>query len=524
MNPILRPQTLCFALVLAACGQRDPRFGLSMATLPPVAAGSALFYVQPALDRAVVVDTGTTDPTVRSVALGTGAALAVPRAAHAEALVLSRGERGSDGVDPAPASLAAVTATGTARRWTLDAPFTALAQSDDGRWALATFDPHAVSERLLFNPNELALVDLDAAPSATNPVVRTVRSFGGVPQRVVFSPAMVVAGERRVLAVVLSDAYVTLLDLAHPDRSEVTVRLTLPEDTRAVAPSQVLFDVDNATIYLRADASNDLYVMRLVQVTPASATSEDFRPALNQLAAGTHPSDMALTGTAAARRVLVVSPGSQDARLLDTVANTSTVLPLSAPANHILLFGADATAPATTALLYGTNGVASAVSFVALTDLAARRSLNVETLQLGRTIGDALPLPERKVVLFSHPSGTTGSLSLLDLSQRTAAPIYSEASLGGARFDGDRQTVWVAPDGLQRLGYIDLDGFRPGEVRLDAAATDVVALGGAARRVAALHAGAEGWFTLIDGAQPTRAHARSVRGFLLEGLLDEGAQ
>ncbi len=524
------------AVVIAGCDDRDPRYTRSMASLAPVAAGGAVVYVQPALNRAVVVDLTPDTPAVRSVAVGDDPVIVTPRAAGpgaagavSEALVLSRGQRGSLGVAPTPGSLTAVTAAGVARRWSLGSPFNALAQTDDGRYAMAYFSSrNASAGRLLFNPNEVAIVDLraTAATPTVEPVIRTVRSFGGVPNGVVFSPQMTVAGEPRTLAVVLSDAYVTLLDLNHPERSEITVRLTLPEDARAVAPAQVLFDADNATVYLRADQSNDLYVLKLLPVTPDSMTSNDFRPSLNQLAAGVRPADIALFGATTGRKLLVVSPGSRDARVIDTVANTTTVIPLDAVANRILLFDgapAGSTTPIPRALLYATQGVSNAVSFLDLTEIESRRSQNVEALQVGRTINQALPLPDRGVVMFGHPTSSMGSLSLLNLTTRTASPIFSEVALENARFDDDRRALWVAPPTGQRLGFIELQNFRPGEIRLDATVTEVIPVSrGAERRVVALHDAEDGWLTVVDGGEPTRATARTMRGFLLTGLLDEG--
>jgi len=40
--------------------------------------------------------------------------------------------------------------------------------------------------------------------------------------------------------------------------------------------------------------------------------------------------------------------------------------------------------------------------------------------------------------------------------------------------------------------------------------------------VVALHDAADGWITVVDGTDVTRERSRSLRGFLLTGLLDEG--
>jgi hypothetical protein len=228
------------------------------------------------------------------------------------------------------------------------------------------------------------------------------------------------------------------------------------------------------------------------------------------------------------RRLLVVSPGSRDARVLDATSNTVTEVPLESPAERILLFtGAAPRDPrsAPRALLYASTLATTAVSFVDLTDLEERRGRNVETVQLQRVVRGALSLPERQAVLLEHPTdGTGGRLSLLDLARRTASPIIADTALEGATFDDDRQTLWVAPRGQERLGFIDLRNFHPGEVRLDGPVTDVITLPSspaAGPRVVALHPSSVGWVTLLDGRAPTRETSRSFRGFLLADLLEE---
>ncbi len=526
---------------LGGCIDRPPAFDQPLDILPPVSVAGSLVYIDRPAARALVLDLQAAAPTTRRVPIGSDPV--VTEARHSatdtprdEVLVLSRGLRGERGVAPEPGSLSVIpvrSTGGAARRYTLQSPFNAISQTTDGRFGLAYFQPSTAAGRLLFNPNEVALIDLDAPPGEMNPRPRTVRSFGGVPNAVVFSPVMMVNGRPRTLALVYSDAYVTLLDLDNPGRAEITVRLTLPEDPRAVLPAQAVFDTEAATIYLRASASNDIYALRLEPSTPADATANDFRPSINQLAAGQNPTDMALIGDPGSRQLLVVSPGSRDARVIDARANTTLTIPLEAAAQNILLFEGPSPREATVrprALLYSTTGNVTVVSFLELTDLEARRGQNVDTLQLGRAVSAAVPLTERGVVMLGHPNGGTGGaagrLSLLDLGRRTAAPILAEVTLSGARFDDDRQTLWVAPRFGERLGFIDLQTFRPGEVRLDAPISDVIPLRGDAMgrsRVAAVHPSPAGWVTLLDARAPRRETATSTRGFLLTDILDTEA-
>ncbi len=531
---ILRRLSL-FTLIVCgavACRERDRRIDEPLDVLGPVSIAGGLMYTERSRSLAFFVDLSDDRGLVRTAALGHDPVVLAARPGQPEAVVLSRGERGRTGVRPEAATVTAVPAAPgvAARTYTVGSPFNAMALTDDGRFALVYFRPETAMGRLLFNPNEIAVVDLQAPAGPGNPVLRTVRSFGGIPNSVVFSPPISIRGERRTIAVVLSDAYVTLIDLNHLDRSEVSVRLTLPEDPRAIGPQQVLFDVDDPTLYIRASASNDVYVVRLNETMPDGPTGNDFRPTINQLGAGREPADMALFGAGAARRLLVVSRASQEVRVVDARSNAIAVVPLDARADRVLMFEGPAphdTVVARRALLYSADASASAVTFLDLGDVEQRRGQNVETIQLGRAIRVALPLPDRNAVMFEHvETSSAGRLSLLDLHRRTASPIFAEVSLQGAQFDGDRQLLWVAPQTGTRLGYIDLRSYHPGEVRLDANVSSVVPIVGdpmGRNRVAALHNSAGGHLTVIDGADPLRDTAFALRGFVLTGVLDREA-
>lgn len=503
--------------------------------LAPVTAAGQLIYVERSSHAAYLLDLAHTTPSLRTADVGSDATVLVARAAHDEVLVLSRGVRGDVGIDPEAARLTVVPTDRTiaARTFTLGSPFNAVAQTADGRFAFVYYRAQPNLGRLLFNPNEVAIVDLDAAPGAQNPRSRTVRSFGGVPDDVVFSPRFTFADGPRTLAVVLSAAYLTLIDLDHPDRSEITVRLTLPEDTRTIHPRQVLFDTENATLYVRADESDDVYVLPLVAVPPdqRGASGNDFRPTVNQLGVGRQPSDMALFGAGADRRLLVASAGTAEADVIDARSNRVTQVPIASRATHVLLFDARSPSDPTVrprALLYADDRSANTVSFVDLENLEVRRARNVEPIYLTRTIVASVPVPGQNVVLFQHDNapGAAG-ISLLRLDDRTASPIYAEVSLSAASFGVDQQTLWLGTPQTDRVGFIDLTTFHPGEVRVDAPVVTVMPLSGDTsghRRVIAVHDGIGGSITVIDGNDPRRETAVSYAGFLFTDLVSRGSR
>ena len=514
-------------LSVTACTDRAEEFKLPMNVLPPVALDSALVFVDSSIQTTYVLDVTQPESSPRKIAIGRGASTVARRNEHDEALVLCRGERGGVGIDPEPSSLTVVSGAAGAlpRTYVLGSPFNAIAQTPDGARAIVHFRTGEGLAGLLFNLNEIAIVDLDAPPSATNPVRRTVRSFGGVPSAVFFSPEMTLPEGPRTLAVILSDAYVTLIDVDNAERPEITVPLSLPEDPRAVFPVQVLFDVDDPTIYVRGAASDDIFALRLQEVPAAERAGNDFRPSLTQLAVGSRPNDMALFDAGEGRRLIVPSRASRNVSIVDARSSSVTTIALDVPADRVLVFDAAAPGDPTIsprALLFAADGATTATSFVDLVQIEDRRGRNVETRAIGRPVLGALPLLDRGLIMLQHSSSTGApGLSLLDLTARTSAPIYADVPLENARFGAGETRLYVAPPDGVRLGFLDLGTFVPGELRLDAPIVAVLPLAGVPI-VAVVHPGFGGNITLVDARDPRRETARSIQGFLLSDLLARG--
>ena len=141
-------------------------------SLPPVAVGSRLAYVDPGYALALVIDPAVAPLQARLHAVGENPLLATPRPGHDELLVLSAGVRDQPGLPPEPASLSIIPMDPgqSPRRHTLASRFSALAASPDGRFVVFHFNgPPNVSgdSSLLVNPNEVAVLDLDAPASGS---------------------------------------------------------------------------------------------------------------------------------------------------------------------------------------------------------------------------------------------------------------------------------------------------------------------------------------------------------------------
>lgn len=502
--------------VLVACGEQGDQYEDSVAaTGAPVALGDQLVFVRSQDHSAIYVGPQAfEDGQVERIDLPVGPTAAVPRKGDGEpeALVLCAGRRGDRDHESLPAALAVIDGEGKQRRYPLGNPFQQIHQSDDGRYAMLL--KSANSGRLLDNPLEIALVDLDA-DGASGVNVRTPLSFGDSPKHVYFSPRMRIGEEDRRLAVVFSDSAMTLIDLNHLDRIETVVRLSDPARP-AVLPEQVVFDAQNVTLYVRGSASDDVYVFQ-IEPKVAKKGHNDFQASVNLLPAGQAPRDMALYDLGAGPRLLVVADGSQQAVIVEAGSSRTTPITLDAPADHIVLFeGASPTDSESKrrALLYDEGG--TMVMFLDLDDVEERRTRNLEALALSNTISRVIPLLDEGTVMVLHD---TAAVSVLDLADRAVTPVSAAQSLSDASFDPERKRLWVAPPNQPWVGYLDLATGQTGELLLDAQVQSFVPMPEAGK-FAVVHPSALGAVTVLDAAEPDRDTAQTLSGYLVDGFLE----
>jgi hypothetical protein len=440
--------------------------------------------------------------------LGGQPALVQRHSGHDQALALVVNE------EKDTCELVLISEKGVQSRFDLGTRFDAVAQSDDGRYAVVHFAPNGDNSQtssLLFNPNEIAIVDLEGDPD-TAVVKRTLRSYGAGPRSVQFSPPMELAGETRRLMAVSFGAQLSLLDLNYPQRPEYTIELS---GSASVNLRQLTFSVEDQKLYLLAQGSNDVFVVRLL---PAGENREnDFEPSLNQLGSDAVPQDMVVFESSEGTRLLVAS--GDRVQVVEASSSRVTQVPLTTQAGRILLFEGsspfdDETEPR--ALLYAAGQ--SSVSFIDLEAVEERTTRNVERLAVPGGISELVPLDDERVLITHASQGFT----ILDLQARTASPIQARIGLQSVVPSLETGRLWVAPNGASTLGFVDLESLHPGQVQLDHDAQGLFVFNQTEPpRVVVNHDAPEGRISILDAADPADTErAVTLQGFFLEGVLD----
>jgi hypothetical protein len=522
-------RNLLTLLALAGCSRPDA-WDRSRQVIGPIPMKDLVAYVDTARDRVVTVDVRGTTPKAETYAVGRQPLAAQPTPDRSKLMVLTHGqeaiEQGQTDEAPGLYMIDAVNG-GTPIRYEIGSPFDKLAVADDGSVAVAYFSAGGPDGSGLFrNPNELAIIDLASPPStspdAPNPVLRSVRSFGDAPLGVVLSPPITIPGATdvtpRTLAFVFSPNLVTILDASHPDRSEISVRLTTSSTDATVTPLELAFAPGAGTAYLRADGARDVLQIVLSAVTPG-ADGNDFHPSLTELGAHAAPADIAVyDGTDGVRRVIAATPGTRQIAVIEADTAQFMTIPTLDPVDRILLLPPDAPRVAVFASI---STQAPRVQVLPLDDvLGGLIPVELTTMDLAKPVFDIVAVPGDVRALVVHDDTRT-VLGLLDLTTATVAPLEGSGRLDTYDFATNASVSYLvgATRYVARVGMIDLTNLHPTDVRLDNDPSQVFAMPNGSIFVD--HGDPYGLATILPSASATRADATVFSGFLVADLLDE---
>jgi len=517
-------------LLLSACWEDDRpiTWERERTVLGPIPLKTQIAYVDSALDRVTLVDLAEDNPKIHHAQVGRNAAYAIPSPDRHRLFVITRGEEAihPGEIDQHPLFWVVNTDEPNAApiAYEIGSPFDRVAVSPDGNTAIAYFSAAGPDAAGFFrNPNELAIIDLSSEPAEGNPVIDTIRSFGSVPEGISLSPPMAIAGAQdpnpRTFAFILSSNNLTVIDVDHPTRREITIRLDL--GGQAVIPREVVFAPNTASAYVRSDNARDILQVILTADLPERADGNDFRPVLAELGAGGGPTDIAVyDDTHGKRYLLAATPNTGEIVVIDADTAQFRSVPLAEPIDRIVLFPQSTTETLvpTQALLASVGARTSRVHVLDLENIEQPLTqIRLERIDLDKPVRDVVPVPDRAVAMLVHDDART-VLGLLDIETRSTSPLLGVGKLDTYDFSPDGSHLIGATNNVSRVGFLALDNLHPTDFRLDDLPSRVLST--ANGKIFVDHGQPLGHATIIPSPLARRGEARVLAGFLTADLLD----
>ncbi len=445
---------------------------------------------------------------------------------------------------PKAASLTIFTASNPSQRedYDLGSPFTAVNLSDDGRFAIAWFAPGSTSDLIVRNNNEMAIVDLGrpACPAgddtcAANPQLIPLRSLGSRPFRVEFAPSFTMRGVERRVAMIMSEGYVTLLELdgfdpESPNLNEKVVRFSQGNADIIPVPLKVVWtdddpaDDDDFFAFVLTRGSDDIIGLNLLPGEDVDALDRPrISPSLNQLTAGRTPVDIQVyRDRQGARKLLALNQRSQDLSVIDVATSDTVHVPLEEYVTTIQLYDAvnsDTDRTEQFALLYANDSNGRSLLFVELETVEVRRTRAIKPLHLDRGLTDfrmtdAVGDVPRAVIL--HAGG--GAISILNLERRFVTPLDVSSTISDYTF-ANEETLLTVLSGQPYITFIDLQTGHPSLVELDHPAQSVRVVK-ETNSVIIDHGQQLGAVTIMRLDRPSRGEATTLYGFAAHDLFE----
>ncbi|MBH23152.1 MAG: hypothetical protein CMH57_01575 [Myxococcales bacterium] len=503
----------------------------TFAVSPPVRYNAGVAYRAEAADRITLLRTDGARAEVVHVPVAEQPTLLTTTPDRSLLLVLSQEAQSLSVIDPE---------TLEQTIYPLGSPFDRLELSEDGRYAIALYSPNFNSSAIIRNTNEMAVIDLAEPPReedlevplAANPQIVTLRSFGSRPLDVVFAPSFLIRGEERRVALILSENYVTLLELngfdpREPGRNETAIRFVQNDSDLRLVPLQVTWTEDDPNrdddmfAFVLVQGSDDIISLNLLPGDEQDLLGRPrIRPSLNQLTGGRQPRSMALfTNSQGQIKLLTANRSSVDLSVIDVATSDVVQVPLDAAVDQVFVYNAvnpDTDVEEPFALLYSTAGLRT-VYFVELSTVEGRGTRAVDSLNLDSGVERLELTPDRRRALILHPGQR--SFSVLNLERRSFSPVDALAPVSDYQFAGlgDERLVTVFA-GEPYIGLTELDNTHPTPVELDLAAV-ATAVVPETNTILVDHGRSMGAATLLRLDEPSRETSATLWGFGVDDLL-----
>ncbi len=409
----------------------------------------------------------------------------------------------------------------TLTSYTVHSPFNGFVFGPDQEFAILYHTEDQDSSQYdVFNPNEVAVLDLTAPPSDTNPSIMSVDLNGHRITGVSFLETLKVGPVERKFAVFMAEGVIRLLDLNSPEDT-IRIRLTTDEDPREVIPKQVIARDSDATrnpmIFVRATDSEDIYA---ITIAHNSGGEVGFMATMNQFESNGTPKDMVHVQDGPDPLLIVLSSGSSSVsgRSIFNMVNidTSSSFTMITDDKAKKLYKRE-TDEGEQVVAYGDD--TDRVTFVEIEGVIEEREHNMEDVEVPDGIDKASVLDDTRILILSE-SNTDIILLNLDTQKTTrfSAPSLTSDDWNSAQIMGD--WFYFLPGNGDRIGLVDLTTDHPDSLILDDIVNSLHLIKSSNMGVC-IHPATTGRVTVFPLNNPIRAAAFVIEGLWISGFLNE---
>lgn len=516
---------------LSGCGDR-PEAWDKRTKLPVETAGltGSVAVVDSALNRVLML-TASSDRSLRTTPLRVGKNIVATEVSRdfSSLFVLSKGvqpRRKTSDERPSLTVIDGGTDPQVKARYTLTDPLQGIAIDPQGEWAVV-YDAGGI----VVNPNELIFVDL--TKENAEPISRTLRSFGGRPERITFTSELTVPnGPPRRFVIVETGQDVSLVDLSDLLRDEVTLILPKTPSGETGKPLEVAYhdgdpaDPSDARIAVRLEGDSNVMLVDLA--APPAGEDKPFKATINVADVLGVPSSIAFVQTDGGLRLAALVPSKLGAALVEPSTGTVEQVDFPKPFSRITRVTDDVSdkpSKSDVALLWSDS--TTGIAFWSLGKTSGTPFRSVDDYDIGIAVASVKSVPGDQYAHYKIlQSASASEFYVLDLDKRQSFPMLTNASGFELSVSPDGERAWALRPGTPDFASIDLADLHPTsiEVERDTTAVYDIARRDAGRAAIALHVN-EGagsvavGVTVLDGLDPDTAKSRFYPGIMLGGLV-----
>ncbi len=411
-------------------------------------------------------------------------------------------------------------ATGQTTRYTVGSQFSKHRFSPDGRMLILYHGENDSYEGGLGNPNEIAVVNLDAAPvslndtapvSVPNPRFMSIDIAGHTISDIHFPGTIQVGATARNFVAFVTEGAIQFTDFNEKTLPSITVSLKNETDSRQIVPTRFEIVHGDAThdprIFVQASNASELYDIELHE----RMDDIGYYATTSLLDGGSQPADFTVVQDDG--EILVVSTAASRNQIHIFEASTArvTTLEVTSRLTSILNRTGDRGAEL---VLYG-NG--NRIYFLAADGLRAEMGDNLAYMNIPEGIRSVRVLDDDRLLIQPQTSG----LIIVDLRTRTLTHLKGQINFNPAKNLLWQNTLFLTSS--RTVHYLGILTGSPGALELDEP-IDAFHIFAAQGVGMAIHDTPTGRVTVFPLSAPERARCRVTDGFLITGILNRGEE